>query len=152
MTSAALWAALAGGLPLAGALAALLQSRLYLVVRVDGDSMEPTFADGDRLLVRRRRPRALHTGQVVVASSPRVRPGARVRRDRRTLMVKRIAARPGEPVRPELLPPDLARDGATVPPGMFIVAGDNPRGLSSRRLGYLPGNLVYGVVVRRLST
>jgi len=45
--------------------------RRYLVVTVRGSSMLPSYRDGERLLVRRRRPgEELRVGQVVVATPP----------------------------------------------------------------------------------
>ena len=47
-----------GGLLAAVAGAVLAARRLLLVIEVSGDSMNPTYHNGDRLLVRRtRRPR-----------------------------------------------------------------------------------------------
>lgn len=67
---------------IAGALGALAPVSRYVVV---GTSMEPAYADGDRLLVnklayRRRRPRA---GDVVVLRDPD---------DRARKLIKRVAA------------------------------------------------------------
>jgi len=58
--------------------AALVRPRRVVV---DGRSMEPTLAPGDRLLVVRTR--ALHTGDVVAVRDPR---------DPRRVLVKRIGA------------------------------------------------------------
>lgn len=119
--------------------------RRLLVVTVDGPSMEPTFHEGDRLLVVRTGPERIGRAEVVVVRHPR---------DRSQLLVKRVAAIAGDPVPAtgRAVPPDLrAALPAVVPPGQVYVAGDNRKlSLDSRSLGCLDRALVIGVVRHRL--
>jgi signal peptidase I len=56
----------------------------------------------------------------------------------RDWMIKRVAALPG----------DLTAKGDRVPPGKFVVLGDNPAGsYDSRVFGYCPADRLLGVVV-----
>ncbi|MFF7791789.1 S26 family signal peptidase [Streptomyces sp. NPDC007991] len=123
-------------------------ARRLLVVTVRGTSMAPTHHHGDRLLVRRTR--TVRRGQVVVVLRPRS--PAVWRQDRHSpLIVKRVAAMPGEPVPPGLVPP-LAEDHAgRVPPGRVVLLGDNAAAsVDSRQLGFFPLDDVLGVVTRSL--
>jgi signal peptidase I len=112
--------------------AVLLARTLLQVVGVIGDSMTPTYREGDQLLVLRRGfRRRLRVDAVVVCLPP---PGIRITAgdtDAATqLMVKRVAA---------------------LPTGQVYVLGDAPRhSLDSRTFGALPPELVRGVVIRRL--
>jgi signal peptidase I len=129
-----IWALVAGvGV---GALAAVLWlRRAWLVVTVVGSSMQPTLRPGDRVLVRRA-PRRIRVGQIVVhAMEPQ-------------LVIKRVAAVPGDPVPTGLaIPP-----GDRVPRGRLVLLGDNPdHSLDSRALGYYDRADLVGVVVRPLS-
>ncbi len=129
--------------------------RRLAVVAVVGQSMQPTLAPGDRVLVRRAGLRDIRTGQIVViekpgddglwSARPRRRPAGR-----REWMVKRVAAVPGEP-RPPAMP---GGDGAgpVVPAGKLVVLGDNPaRSLDSRQIGDIPADRVLGVVLRSMT-
>ncbi len=91
----------------------------WAVVR--GDSMLPTLADGDRLLVR---------------YGGRVRPGAVVvaRFADGTVAVKRVADR------------RTARNGATA----WWLLGDNPAGVDSRHRGPVAERDVLGVALARV--
>jgi signal peptidase I len=135
----------------AGTLFAALALRYeYTLITVTGDSMWPTLAPGDRVLVRRARPRRIRRGQVIVFEAPSANgylagplPG-RGRADREWI-IKRVAAVPGDP-RPDDIP---AAAGSPVPPGKFVVLGDNPAwSHDSRHIGYVPGDRLLGVVVR----
>ncbi|WP_433318428.1 S26 family signal peptidase [Micromonospora sp. CA-269861] len=112
--------------------AVVVARALLQVVGVNGDSMTPTYREGDQLLVLRRAfRRRLRVGAVVVCLPP---PGIRITAgdaDAATqLMVKRVAA---------------------LPAGQVYVLGDAPRhSLDSRAFGALPSELVRGVVIRRL--
>ncbi|MEV1329258.1 S26 family signal peptidase [Micromonospora costi] len=114
------------------AIAVVLARAVFQVVGVNGDSMTPTYRDGDQLLVLRRGfRRRLRVGAAVVCLPP---PGVRIRAgdvDAATqLMVKRVAVRAA---------------------GQVYVLGDAPRhSLDSRAFGPLPEELVRGVVLRRL--
>jgi signal peptidase I len=144
----------------AGLLAAFIVARslreLFTTVTVDGDSMMPTLAPGDRVLVRRARASRLRAGQVVVVEKPDT-DGAwatplRWPAGRREWMIKRLAAVPGD-VRPAgCLPESADLPGSLVPPGKLVVLGDNPAwSQDSRQLGYFPGERLLGVVVRQMS-
>lgn len=155
---------------LAGATAALAGGawwlrRRYLIVTVLGPSMLPTYADGDRVLVRRRSGRPLCVGDVVVVDLPHrlgaVVPGpvagaGRVRAAPAAppagppatseRVVKRVGAIPGDPV-----PPGVAAPGPDVPAGSVVLLGDNPaESADSRQYGYVPADRVIGVVLRHL--
>jgi signal peptidase I len=148
----------------------LVRGRI-VIVSVAGQSMEPTLAAGDRVLVRRTRLRSVRAGQIVVIEEPGITHNDRTgappshdagrswtgdppRRDLgRSWMIKRVAAVPGDPVPAELAAatgPALAGQ-AQVPAGKFVVLGDNPEmSMDSRYLGYVPGDRLLGVVVGSL--
>lgn len=107
--------ALAGG-------ALLVLRRQLLLVTVEGESMEPTYAAGDRLIVRRTTP----------ATDP-------------PLLVKRAVALPGDPVPGGIPVPDRM-----VPAGRLVVLGDNAdRSADSRGRGFIPATDVVGVLLRQ---
>lgn len=121
------------------AVAAAVVRLRFTVVSVRGPSMEPTLTDGDRLLVRRSRLGGVRSGDIVVLASPQ--PGSK-------WFVKRAVAVPGDPV-PEALR-EIAGE-ATVPPGRFLILGDNPAvSADSRRFGYQGAERLLGVMVRRM--
>ena len=153
----------------------MLVRRRIVIVSVAGQSMEPTLAAGDRVLVRRTRLRSVRAGQIVVIEEPGITHNDRTgdppshdadrswtgdppRRDLgRSWMIKRVAAVPGDPVPAELaaavpIPGRPALAGqAQVPAGKFVVLGDNPEmSMDSRYLGYVPGDRLLGVVVGSL--
>lgn len=148
-----------------GALLLVLRRR-YLVVTVDGRSMEPTYRSGQRVLVRRlpaRVPgRAVRTGQVVVIRAPQPAdpfdiPGVpretihRVAPDDR-LLLKRLVAGPGDPVPRADVPPLRDVPETVVPAARFVVLGDNARiSYDSREYGYVPADLLVGVALRTLT-
>ena len=121
-------------------------ARLVLV-RVEGSSMAPTLVHGDRVMIRRTSPGRLRAGQVIVIRKglPYGRP---VRPDDPMLMIKRVAAVPGDPV-PKATFPAL-RDVADhrVPAGRLVLTADNPAGTDSRHLGYFYEQNLLGVTVR----
>ncbi|MER7280077.1 signal peptidase I [Dactylosporangium sp. NPDC000244] len=120
----------------------VLLRRRFVAITVSGLSMRPTLDPGDRVLVRRAVLGTVRRGQVVVLG------GA----DGVEYLIKRVAALPGDPVPDAGITGVAVADGPTVPPGKLVVLGDNPDfSLDSRRLGYLPGERLLGVVVRRLS-
>ena len=165
----------AGAAALSTAAVALARRRLILV-EVSGVSMYPTYRNGDRLLVgRRRRPRR---GAVAVVAMPDPDdgwlPGARARirgggespnqtpstapstskSPPPTLdpgrLVKRVVARSGDPVPERLLAVVGAAHGDVVPSGMLLLLGDHRFSLDSKQHGYCPEDAVVGVVITRL--
>jgi signal peptidase I len=106
--------------------------RRYVLVTVTGNSMLPTLAAGDRVVVRRVRPARIRPGHLVVASRPSA---GRRWRD------------PGPPVAgtPWLIKRVSA---AGSPPGTMILLGDNAvSSWDSRQWGPCPVDRLLGVVV-----
>lgn len=132
------------------AVAVVLLRRRVVAVSVTGLSMAPTLHAGDRVLVRRTPVDRLQRGDVVVVREPGpCRPGDPDGLRGAVLMVKRVAALPGDPA-PAVLPA-WARGGGVVPPGRLVVLGDNPGvSLDSRHFGPVGAERLLGVVVRRL--
>ncbi|KAA9373899.1 S26 family signal peptidase [Microbispora cellulosiformans] len=131
--------------------------RVFVVVTVRGRSMQPTLRDGDRVLVRRRGVTAVRPDDLVVFTdvidAPPVPVPAWAAEDdgpRTVLVVKRAIAVPGDPV-PGTRVPVLAGRTASVPTGRLVVLGDNPAvSRDSRLYGYVAGERLLGVVIRRM--
>ncbi|MEU6432243.1 S26 family signal peptidase [Microbispora sp. NPDC046973] len=129
--------------------------RRFVVVRVAGTSMVPTYRPGDRVLIRRGGRAVLRRGQVVVFRHPQPdgagssgrTPGLRGTE----WLIKRVAAMPGDRVPDQVAPGTHATPGDVVPAGRLVVLGDGPASRDSRHWGYLPMSEVLGVVIRRLS-
>jgi len=120
------------------ALAAVAVARHRLVVvTVMGTSMVPTHHPGDRVLVLRTG--HVRQGQVVVAKSP---PS-----DEPGLVIKRIAATPGDEVPPSVRGVVAA---TVVPAGRLVLIGDAHSSVDSRVWGLVASENVVGVVVARL--
>jgi signal peptidase I len=146
---------------LVGTVAALIAAgwwarRQLVIVDVDGQSMEPTFRDGDRVLVRRIGPGQARVGQVIMLAPP-AEPGvfgpgrSRLRTLGRIWVVKRLAAGPGQPVPGGLAPALTAAAPGVVPEAHLVVLGDNPpESHDSRQEGFIPEERVRGVVVCRI--
>jgi signal peptidase I len=127
--------------------------RRVVIVTVFGPSMQPALRAGDRVLVRRTEAGGLRAGQIVVIE----RPGPDGRwgtipagqpTSGREWIIKRLAAVPGD-----RCPDGVARTaaGLTVPPGQFVVLGDNAaNSLDSRAFGYIPAERLLGVMLRPL--
>ncbi|NUR89261.1 MAG: hypothetical protein HOY71_34700 [Nonomuraea sp.] len=140
-------AALAAGLAVA--------RRRFVIVRIGGASMLPTYRTGDRVLVRRTTGAGVRRGQVVVLQTalpggkwrtgPLPRPGAAM------WFIKRAVAVPGDPVPEQVAGRVGAAPGDAVPAGRLVVLGDGPVSEDSRVWGYVPFDRVLGVVVRSLS-
>jgi signal peptidase I len=141
------------GLAACALLAALALRQRFTLITVTGDSMMPALSPGDRVLVRGAHVGQLRPGQVVVVEMPGAdgyRTATRRRpANRREWMIKRVAAVPGDP-RPEgSLPKTAGPPGTRVPPGRFVVLGDNAAwSHDSRQIGYIPGDRLLGIVVR----
>ena len=143
------------GLAVAVLLVLLVRRRLA-VVEVAGPSMKPTLASGDQVLVRRVGMSDLKPGLIVVVEKPRLTggwagsPSGWPPRQREWL-IKRVAALPGD-----LRPADVTSPGSdpgdgTVPPGMFVVLGDNAAwSHDSRAIGCVPAERLLGVMIRPL--
>ncbi|MEA5362955.1 S26 family signal peptidase [Amycolatopsis sp., V23-08] len=113
--------------------------RRYVVVRVRGHSMSPTFHDGERVVATRRR--HYRVGDVIVF---RPRTGSTNDTDV-AWRIKRIAAVAGDPV-----PAWLGTDHPVVPAGRVVVVGDNTgHSQDSRQLGYIEISGVAGAVPDR---
>ncbi|NUR97844.1 MAG: hypothetical protein HOV67_21630 [Kribbellaceae bacterium] len=136
---------------IAGALAVLLLAaagfalvavrRRRMIVTVEGDSMRPTYADGDRLLVRTGP--ACRSGDVVVFANPHgPDPGP-------ALLVKRVAAVAGEAV-PVAFRERIPEEH--VPADRIVVLGDAAKSLDSRKFGPVPSDTVVGIVLRQLDS
>ncbi|WP_169984938.1 MULTISPECIES: S26 family signal peptidase [unclassified Microbispora] len=129
--------------------------RRFVVVRVAGTSMVPTYQPGDRVLIRRGGRAVLRCGQVVVFR--RLQPdgvgsSGRASGLRGTeWLIKRVAAMPGDRVPDQVAPGVHAAPGDVVPADRLVVLGDGPTSRDSRHWGYLPVSEVLGVVIRRLS-
>jgi signal peptidase I len=146
----------AGLLALALGILIVAARRRIAVVTVTGESMRPAYVAGDQVLVRRARASDLQRGQVVVVQEPGrsgtwITPPPRGPVSRHQWMIKRVAAVPGD-ARPDTwLPPAAQPPEPLVPPGKFVLLGDNAaRSYDSRQLGYFPGDRLLGVVVRRV--
>jgi signal peptidase I len=141
----------------AAALVALYRSRRrFTVVDVFGSSMEPSMPSGERVLVKRIKLADVQHGDVVVVERPdrsdswsTKAPSSRssaTRGRRRSWLVKRAVALPGDPV-----PAEFAATEETVPAGRLVVLGDSASaGIGSHSIGYVPADRVLGVVVKRL--
>jgi signal peptidase I len=138
--------AIAIGLPLAlltvGGVTIGLARRMLMITVVDGASMAPTYADGQRLLVRRSQ--RFRRDDVVVFREAEWK----INSDSPAL-VKRVIAMPGDTVPVDM---KMAVTDKFVPAGMFLVQGDNPDSLDSRRHGYARVSSVRGVVLRPLAS
>jgi len=140
----ALLVAACGAVAVAAGLAAVLLRRRFVVVRVDGKSMEPTLRDGDRVLVRRTSIADVPAGAVVVLEPPEPMVGLR-------WMVKRAVALPGDPVPRETVPALRDVPERLVPDDCIVVLGDNTeRSHDSRTAGYFPAATLLGPVIRQL--
>ncbi|WP_327048278.1 S26 family signal peptidase [Microbispora sp. NBC_01189] len=142
-------------LSLAAVAGVVAARRRFVVVRVAGTSMVPTYQPGDRVLIRRGGRAVLRRGQVVVfrrlqqagAGSSGRTPGPRGTE----WLIKRVAAMPGDRVPDQVAAGVHAAPGDVVPAGRLWVLGDGPISSDSRHWGYLPVSEVLGVVIRRLS-
>jgi signal peptidase I len=144
----------AGTLLAAVLLAVVGLRRGFALVAVTGDSMMPALAPGDRVLVLRVGLARLRPGQIAVVERPGAEGYATAARPGPASgewMIKRVVAVPGDPRPDDILPVTAGPPGPRVPPGTFVVLGDNADwSHDSRHIGYVPGDRLLGQVVRRL--
>ena len=132
-----------GGLLIAG-VAGGLARRVLFVVRIDGESMEPTFRPDDVVLaLRSRASPVIRRGDVVVCRLPAELQGPT------GYLVKRVTAVAGDPVpRSEPVEPGGPRLLAA---GRIYLQGDGARSYDSTTFGDLPVDAVHGRVIARLT-
>ena len=144
---------------LAGAVLGVgLVRRRLTVVEVTGRSMQPVLSSGDRVLVRRARLSELRPGLVAVVEMPQLDPDhpelpPSWPPGHREWLIKRVAAVPGDPL-PAGVPSSGSDPGrrGLVPPGMFVVLGDNATwSYDSRMIGCIPAERLLGVMIRPLN-
>ncbi|MFI7125154.1 S26 family signal peptidase [Nonomuraea sp. NPDC050153] len=142
--------------PIAALVAGLVVARRrFVIVRISGTSMLPTYRTGDRVLVRRTTGAGVGRGQVVVLQT--ALPGGKWRTEplpapgAARWFIKRAVAVPGDPVPAQVMARVGASPGDTVPAGRLVVLGDGPVSEDSRVWGYVPFDRVLGVVVRGLA-
>ncbi|MDQ2846399.1 MAG: S26 family signal peptidase [Actinomycetota bacterium] len=129
-----------GGL-LSAAVAGMLARRALFVVRIEGESMEPTFRSGDATLaIRARVSPTIRRGDVVVCRLPPEIPGPT------GYLVKRVAAVAGDPV-----PGSNPAAHEVLAAGRIYLQGDGVRSYDSRKFGALPLAAVHGRVIARLT-
>jgi signal peptidase I len=125
------------------AAALLVLRRLLVVVDVVGPSMQPTYVDGDRVLVRRSNNPSRGDVAVLRPNRPGSRPG---------WMIKRVVALAGDPMSADVARAAGMAPGDPVPDGHVVLHGDNAAVSSDSRVwGPAATERVLGVVVRRLS-
>ncbi|CAM3120366.1 S26 family signal peptidase [Stackebrandtia soli] len=138
-----------------GGLALWWFRRTFLITTVSGRSMQPTYHDGDRLLVRRTTAAAVKRGDAVVLTSdqpPRRESSVEGEsdvtwREPGKLIIKRAVALPGDPVPAGIPVPDR-----TVPAGRLVILGDNAdASYDSRAAGFYAVDNLVGVVLRSMS-
>ncbi len=138
------------GLLLVGLALVLHARRRWLVVTVEGNSMEPTLQHGQRLIARKvdrsgAKGPGFQRSDIVVFVLPPEQVRALQSEDL-VARVKRVAAIAGDPV-PEWARAALsASEDTRVPPGKVVVSGDNPRSQDSRQLGYIDADAIIAVV------
>ncbi|MFI9327130.1 S26 family signal peptidase [Kitasatospora sp. NPDC052868] len=144
--------AVGGALAVLLVAAAVLARSVLSVIVVAGWSMAPTLRPGQRVLVLSRRFARLRPGRIVVVSREALDLPADAADQadpsgprRHRLLVKRLAALPGDPV-PESV--RAAVPDPAVPGGRVVLIGDNPAFSTDSRLwGAVPAHSVVGVVL-----
>jgi signal peptidase I len=136
----------------------LVRCRRWLaVVTVFGDSMAPTYRDGERVLVRRKSSSGVRRGEIVLVERPGhatgwVGPPAGGRVSDTHWIIKRAVALPGDPLPHGVTVAAAPRSETSVPADRLLVLGDNPdQSYDSRNFGYVEPERVFGVVLRRLT-
>ena len=134
------WLAVLTAATLAAGLVIARLRRRFTVITVRGQSMAPSYRDGDRVLVRRTT--EFGVGDVLVFPMPSDRQVGGMR-----WLIKRVTAVAGDAVPPDVRP--LASTDE-VPAGWLAVHGDGERSLDSRQLGLILAADGLGVVIRQL--
>ena len=125
-----------------------LRWRLRIVV-VFGDSMRPTLAAGDRLLVRRTPLSRVRAGDIVVIQHPWRLEAIVAPETSARWLIKRAIATPGDPVPASVASTLSVQPGSPVRDGALIAIGDNTNASSdSRDFGYVTASDLFGVVLR----
>jgi signal peptidase I len=132
----------------------LLRRRVFIVT-VQGASMEPSLRHGERVLARRARIADVHRGDVIVLQRPDDMLGwdqLPAKQGRAgSLLIKRVAAVPGDPPPRDAAPALAGHPADQVPPGHLVAFGDNYRhSLDSKQIGYFPADRLVGVMLRRI--
>jgi len=128
--------------------------RWLFVVNVHGESMQPTLDDGDRVLARRTTLTHVRRGDLVILERPDdtlhwTRPPTGRTTGAARLLIKRVAAIPGDPTPHHAAPTPAGHTEPIVPPGHLVAFGDNlHRSLDSKQIGYFPEDRLIGVVLR----
>ncbi|MCS7273516.1 MAG: signal peptidase I [Fimbriimonadales bacterium] len=120
-------------------LLALFFALNFRIVVVNGPSMEPTYKDGDRLLMTNAYWLfgEIRKGDVVVIIRPKG-----------DLLIKRVVALAGEPIPKRYWTPLVYMMGGRVPEGHIFVVGDNlAQSEDSRHIGAIPLSWVQGKIV-----
>jgi signal peptidase I len=125
-------AALAAALPIL-----MLLRRRTVVAIVRGDSMAPTFTDGERVYARRPGRKPIRAGDIIIFTIVKADSDAP---NDPACRIKRVAAIPGDP-----LPTNKSHP---VPSGMLFIAGDNPRSQDSSHLGLIPQTSIIAMTRR----
>lgn len=118
------------------------------VVTVLGESMRPTLAPGDRLLVRRTSLSRVRAGDIVVLAYPdHGDPASRTRGDR--WLIKRAVATSGDPVPASVARVLSVEPDTPVRDGALVAIGDNREtSYDSRAFGYVFADDLLRVVLR----
>jgi signal peptidase I len=126
----------------------VLIRRGFVVVRIDGESMTPSYRPGQWVLLRRRKHRRVHVGEVVMFERPdddgNWDQPATARLTARRWLIKRVAGIGGDPVPVGTANPQGSR---TVPGECFVAFGDASRSFDSRHFGFVPTERIIGAVV-----
>lgn len=128
------------------------------IVTVTGDSMRPTLAAGDRLLVRRTSLPRVKVGDIAVLTAKEFPDADMLATDMLPTdiehwVIKRVVATAGDPVPASVAPVMAVQPGTPLPDGALAVIGDNvDASHDSRVFGYVSADQVFGVVVRRIGS
>lgn len=130
------------------AVAVLLIRSKFVLVTVCGESMSPTLADGERLLVKRVGLAGVTRGDIVVVRhSPGNEPNGRAVN---LILIKRAVAVPGDAMSAEVAAAGGVPSGSPVPAGHVVLLGDNEaNSLDSRTCGPFGADSLIGVTLRR---